>query len=364
MSDSIPIIQLDKAKWIDIYTVSGVAVGTVLEIEALNAGDVRLHIGADKPTDADGYELVIKSQKTVTPVSPTGIWAYSEMGCAVYVREYVGETVPVPFALFDGDNNPLSSYYDADTGKWVLNIHDADVHHRPVNKYLHQHTGTSTTLSADSAVNDYQINVADTAGFIVGNSLHINTSTAEPTHPTIIAITPGTPGIFTLDRRLDRAHFIGDEIENSIIDLAAQIGTLAIPQVYWAGPEPGEVWHIETLTLAMGHGSAGDLGLFGNLTKLINGVIVRSFVGGNYGTLTNWKTNGDIDVDTGNVKFPVRSGGGGTHGTTTTGPFKNRTGAILRLDGDLGDRFEVYNQDDLTGIIFWNMKVQGHIEDS
>ncbi len=44
MSDSIAIIQLDKAKWIDIYTVSGIAVGTVLEIQALNAGDVRLHI--------------------------------------------------------------------------------------------------------------------------------------------------------------------------------------------------------------------------------------------------------------------------------------------------------------------------------
>ena len=260
--------------------------------------------------------------------------------------------------LTDGFGNPIGSL------KGALAIHDADVHNSAVNKLLHQHTATSTTLSADSAIDDYQITVADTAGFIVGNSLHINTGSIEVTHPVITAITPGTPGVLVLDRRLDRAHDAGDEVTNAIIDLASQIGTLAAPQIYWAGPEPGEVWHITHFTLAMGHNSAGDLGLFGNLTKLPNGVVLRAFVDGHYGTLTNWKTNGDINLDTGNIDFPLRSGGGGTHGTTADGPFKIRTGAVLRLDGDLGDRFEVYVQDDLTGIFFWSMKAQGHREGS
>jgi len=279
-----------------------------------------------------------------------------------YIKDIATTNNAIHVVLNDGFGNPINAFFNAATGKFALDIHDADVHNVGVNKYLHQHSGVSTTLSVDSAVNDYQINVADTTGFIVGNALHINTTVTEPTHPIITAITPGAPGVFTLDRRLDIAHLIDDEIELSVIDLASQVGTLAAPQIYWAGPDPGEVWHIETLTLAMGHSSAGDLGLFGNLTKLTNGVILRLKIDGNYGTLTNWKTNGDIDVDTGNVKFPVRSGGGGTHGTTTTGPFKDRTGSIIRLDGDKGDRFEVYNQEDLTDIIFWNMKVQGHLE--
>ena len=246
--------------------------------------------------------------------------------------------------------------------KGSSSIHDADVHHAAVNKYVHQHSGASTTLSSDSAINDYQINVADTTGFTVGDLVDINTTSVEFTHPAITAITPGTPGVLTLDRRLDRIHLIGDVIDESVINLASQIGTLASPQIYSVGPAAGEVWHVITLTLAMGHTTAGDLGLFGNLAALTNGVIVRSKINGNYGTLTNWKTNGDIDVDTGRVSFHLRSGGQGTFGTSTEGPFNERTGAILRLDGDLGDEFEIYVQDDLTNIVFWTMKVQGHHE--
>ena len=95
---------------------------------------------------------------------------------------------------------------------------------------------------------------------------------------------------------------------------------------------------------------------------MTNGVVLRVRVNGQYGTLTNWKTNGEINVDTGEVTFHLRSGGGGTHGTSGNGAFKGRTGAVMRLDGDNGDRFEVYVQDDLTGLFFWNMKVQGHLE--
>lgn len=275
----------------------------------------------------------------------------------------VSELDPVHVALHDGDNNPLSSYAHPVTGEHVLDIHDADVHNRAVNKYLHQHSATSTTVFTASAINDFALNVADTAGFIVGNALHINTGSAESTHPIITVITPGTPGVLTLDRRLDNAHAVGDIVTLSIIDLASQIGTLATPQIYWAGPEPGDIWHITTLTLAMGHTSAGDLGLFGNQTAFTNGVGLRARISGNYGTLSNWKNNGDIDVDTGSVRFPLRSGGGGTYGTSADGPFKFRTGSVMRLVGDNGDRFELYVQDDPTGLNFWNMKVQGHFED-
>jgi len=246
--------------------------------------------------------------------------------------------------------------------KGAVNIHDADVHHRAINVYVHQHTAVATTISSDTSVSDYQVNVADTTGFNAGDTIDINTSTIETTHPTITNITPGTPGVFELDRRLDVAHFTGDAVTQAIINLSSQIGTLAAPQEYFAGPPPGEVWHIINLTLAMGHGTAGDFGLFGNVGALTNGVVIRVRINGNYGTLTNWKTNGEINVDTGDVTFHARSGGGGTWGTASNGAFKTRTGAIMRLDGDTNDQFEVYVQDDLTGLVFWNMKIQGHLE--
>jgi len=247
--------------------------------------------------------------------------------------------------------------------KGAISIHDADVHNLAVNHYLHQHDAVVvTTISTASAVNDYVINIADTTGFSVGDAIDINTTTIEPTHPTIIAIGAGTPGTLTLDRRLDLAHLVGDVVTKIVIDLSAQIGTLASPEVYSAGPPAGVIWHITNLTLAMGHSSAGDFGLFGNLAALTNGVILRIKVSGDYGTLTNWKTSGDINVDTGDVDFHLRSGGGGTHGTASNGAFKARTGAVMRLDGDEGDVFQVYVQDNLTTLAFWNMKIQGHVE--
>lgn len=271
---------------------------------------------------------------------------------------------PIDVRMLDGDGNPLSSTYDPNTNSHILDIHDADIHNGAVNRYLHQHGGTTTTISTASAVNDYIINVANTAGLIVGDSLHINTGSVEFTHPEIIAVGAGSPGTLTLDRRLDQAHDIGDEVTNAVIDLASQIGTLAAPQLYAAWPEPGEIWHITNLTLAMGHGTAGDFGLFGNIAALTNGVVVRVRINGNYGTLTNWKTNGDINVDTGEVSFHTRSSGGGTFGTAANGAFKARTGAVMRLDGSTNDQFEIYVQDDLTTLDFWNMKVQGHLEGS
>ena len=270
------------------------------------------------------------------------------------------------------DTTPYTG--DLDTGNvrlkvhnGALDIHDADVHTTAVNKYIHQHTATTTTVSTTSVANDYQLIVADTTGFVVGDTLHINTGTVEPTHPTIIAVAAGTPGTFTLDRRLDRAHSIGDVVTKVIINLASQAGTLASPQEYFAGPEDGEVWHVQNLTLAMGHTTSGDFGLFGNLAALTNGVVLRVRINGNYGTLTNWKTNSDINVDTGEVDFHARSGGQGTYGTAANGAFKVRTGAVMRLDAATSDRFEVYVQDDLTtgpnDLVFWNMKVQGHLEE-
>jgi hypothetical protein len=111
----------------------------------------------------------------------------------------------------------------------------------------------------------------------------------------------------------------------------------------------------------MTHGSAGDLGLFGNLAALTNGVLLRAKINGNYGTLTNWKTNANIKTDMFDVVFDNRSGGGGTWGTTGRGTFRE-AGAVLRLDGDTADQFELYVQDDLTTLLTFTMKVQGHLE--
>lgn len=272
----------------------------------------------------------------------------------------VSTSNPLPIGLYDGAGNPLASYTHPITGESALDVHVADVHNTVINQYIHQHTATTTTLAVASSVGDYQITLADATGFSVGDYIHVNTSSIETTHPKVTAIATNT---LTLDRRLDKAHLIGDEVIKVIIDMAltGQTGTMASPQIYFAGPPAGQVWHITRILFSMVHGTAGDLGLFGNLAALTNGVVVRAYVSGNYGTLTNWKTSADMKTDMFDVEFDSRSGGGGVYGTSGRGTF-TRTGAVVRLDGDLGDQLQIMVQDDITALNFFGMKMQGHLE--
>jgi len=253
-----------------------------------------------------------------------------------------------------GDGEAISSLNNA------LDIHDADVHSAIVNRYAFQNTATTTTLAVATVGDgtEYQITVASSVGFSVNDRIFIDTSIDEVTLPIIKAI---AGNVITLDRRLDKAHAIGDSVTKVITNMASQAGTLASPQSYKLAPMSGEVWHITRLLLSITHNTAGDLGLFGDLAALTNGVVLRVYVSGQFGTLTNWKTSADIKDDMYDVDFDSRSSGGGTYGTSGRGTFKN-AGSIVRLDGTLGDYIEILVQDDITGLLSFQVKFQGHPE--
>ena len=347
-------VALDESQYVRVNnTLNSVVLQSLRDTVRIVLSDAQ-----PTPNNKVFHELGGKDSPLHLESPDTNIWALAMTDRSALITS---ELNPAKSALHDGNGNPLSSYYDATTDKWVLNTHDPDVHNFVVNKYLHLHGGVSTTLVADTvAGSTYQIQVADTTGFIVGDYLHIDTTSVETTHPRITAITPGTPGTFTLDRRLDRLHLIGDTVELAVIDMAAG-GTMASPLEYWIGPEVGEVFHITRILFEMTHGTAGDLGLFGNLAALTNGVVIRAKINGQYGTLTNWKTNANIKTDMFDVVFDTRSSGGGTHGTTGRGTFKE-AGAVLRLDAATNDRLEIYIQDNLSGLLSFTMRAQGHLE--
>ena len=270
--------------------------------------------------------------------------------------------------IHDGVGNPISSYLDPISGEYILNIHNSDVHTGIVNSAMHRHTAVSTTLTVATVGDgtEYQISVADATGFANNDYLHIADGSMEITHPMIISSVPALPAagaaVFTLDRRLDNAHAIGTTVTQAVLDISSTAGTLATPVEYWVGPPSGEVWHLARILFAMAHGTAGDLGTFGDIAGgLTNGVLLRAKTNGSYSTLTNWKTNGDMKADMYDVEFDARSGGGGSYGTSGRGTF-TRTGAIVRLDGDNGDRLELLVQDSLTTLGFFIMQAQGHIE--
>lgn len=371
MADNIQQIRILKNEWTDIYAAlapAGVAIGDPIFIENVGASDVFLAVQAAEPTKKHTAYNVLKYNDPIlmgNTAGDVGAWAYCN---ATEGLLSVSTTAPNGFVrqlkvlLADGYGNPIGSL------KGALDIHDADVHNAVINRYMHRHTGVETTLTTEIIGDgtEYTIDVADVTGFALLDYIHINTTTEERTHPRVIQSSvalPGSgPGTFTLDRFLDLPHPVGDGVTQSVIDMSSVAGSMAAPVIYYAAPYGDQIWHVTRIMFELTHGTAGDLGLFGDLPALTNGVQLRARIGGLYYTFTNWKQNSQMKVDMYDVQFDPRSGGGGQYGTTGRGTFTN-AGAVLRLDGAAGDRLELLVLDDITALDSFTMKAQGHPED-
>jgi len=263
-------------------------------------------------------------------------------------------------ALTDGLGNTLSSFYHAATDKYILNIHDADVHNIPINQDFHQHLGVTSTLTVATASDgsDNTITVANGALFSVNDHIQLGLD-AEHTgvHYHIQAI---ATNVLTLDAYVDEEWDIGTVIETITSDMNVN-ASLASPETFIIKPHVGEIIHVTRILISMTQSTAGDLGLFGNLAALTNGVLIRVKASGQYGSFTNWKANADLKNDMYDVEFDTRSGGGGTYGTSGRGSF-SRIGVAVRLDGSQGDQMEIILQDDVSGLTSFAIKAQGHIE--
>lgn len=274
----------------------------------------------------------------------------------------VTETNPFPIGLFDGKGNPLSSFYDASTDSYVLDVHHADVHHNIVDDYVHRHTDQST-LSVAASAGDHQITLVSAADFIVGEYVHLGDipSTTEPVHPEIVG---KLSNVLTLDRPIDNSYPIGANVSQSVIDLTTgtDAASIASPVVSRFAAQAGSVVHITRLLFDMTHATAPDDSKFGGILRLTNGVVIRTHIDGITRTLSNWKDNGDIKLDMYDVEYTDKAGGG-LHGTSGRESFDSVEVAI-RLDADRGDYVEVLVQDDLTNLSSFKVKLQGHIEGS
>ena len=215
-------------------------------------------------------------------------------------------------------------------------------------------------MAVASSKQDTLIVVTNGGLFSVGDEIQITNGAEGTTFPTITVIATNT---LTLDRPLDHAYIIGATVEVVSTNMAV-LGTLASPISFKAEPNSSELWHAIRFLFTMTHAAAGDLGLFGNGSALINGVVLRIYKASidQYGTFTVWKTNSDIKDNMYDVNFDTRSGGGGTYGTTGRGSIKIGTGAVPKVDGADGDFIEMLIQDDLTGLVSFKQKIQGHVE--
>lgn len=242
------------------------------------------------------------------------------------------------------------------------NVHIADVHRQPINDFFHRHTATQTTLRTATVSGDTELDVEDSTGFVIGDLVHLGATNeyVEPRHPVITDV----PDINTivLDGPIHNIFAIGTPVIKAIANMASANGTLAAPISYRYFTGIGRVEHVTRILISMTHTSAGADDLFGGIAALLNGVHFRASVSGQFGTFTNWKSNGDIKLDMFDLDYSVKSGPG-DFGTNGRGSF-SRIGVVIRLDSAKSDFLEVLIQDTmlLTGLTDLRIKAQGHVE--
>jgi hypothetical protein len=357
MPDNLPLIPVEAGSWIDLYALSGITVGQPLIVENVGVADLFLAVqAAQPPTDHRSYNILKRDDdiRLTNTLGDLGAWVFCNgAGGLISVAELEGFQPLLNSALHDGDGNPIGSY------KGALDVHQAEVHSEVVNELFNLHTGVETTIAVAVTAGDTSVEVADTTGFSVGSALEIHDGNRETTFPLITAL-PGA-NVMALDRPLDFDYAIGDTVDEVHTDLRTSLGTLAAPVVHVIKPGPGQVWYINRIIIAMVHGSAGADDLFGDLAALTNGVVLRANINGQYGSFTNWKSNGDIRLDMYDVAYSDKAGGPAGFGTSGRGSF-SRIGVLVRLDGDVGDFMDLLIQDDVTNLASFFINGQGYIE--
>ena len=81
MADTLPNVVVPPNQWVDLYTETGLTVGTQIQVQNLGTTVVQLNTGASTPAPTSGYNAIRPLSLTfVSQTTPTGAWARSPGG--------------------------------------------------------------------------------------------------------------------------------------------------------------------------------------------------------------------------------------------------------------------------------------------
>ena len=237
--------------------------------------------------------------------------------------------------------------------------------------FMAEHLADLTVIAPAPAIDDEVINIqTDGVVPVVGNFACLK-SGVRFMQVEIIAVTPIAGNDYTvgLAMPIDFAFPIGAGCEVQNINM--NVDGSVTPRHFRIGPghlDVGEIWHISRIIPTMILASAGDDGLFGNLVELAKGVFYRVADGAeNTKNLFNIKNNGDFADQGFDVAYPIRSGGGGSHGMrariTFNGPDKRGVVKELISREVDSDAIGATVRDNLLAVVRYRTSVQGHVAD-
>jgi len=259
--------------------------------------------------------------------------------------------------------NPLKIESD---GGIAVNVQDQTT--PALDLYFTQPQGAPSTLAASTSIDDLTISVTDNilsdgdyVGVFSGASGEGRFFFAE-----VLGTPTGTgPYVATLDTPLDFAFEAGDNVISTTRDINVDgSGTTQIFSVQVGGASGDIVVDITRLILTMVLTTQPDDGLFGNIPKLTNGIVLRR-VDGDTRNIFNAKDNHELANLAYDVTYEARSIPQGSYGLRWRYTFagQDKHGVAVRLMA--GESLELLVQDDLTtgpnDIISFRMIAAGHI---
>ena len=206
-----------------------------------------------------------------------------------------------------------------------------------------------TTLTSQTAKEDYIVNVTSAASFVVGQYLTIyNVAADRVFFSEILAI--NTLAI-TLDTPLDFEFPIGSIVSVGTNNM--NVDGSVTPVIFGIrNPTTADIPSSVDITRIMFKcltDSAIDLSMFGDIAGgLLRGIVIRR-VDGSYQNVLNAKTNGDLknimfDFD---IELVAQQGQDGFTGRLTFAG-QNKMGAVIRIGPD--EDLQIVIQDDLTSL--------------
>jgi hypothetical protein len=221
----------------------------------------------------------------------------------------------------------------------------------------------TVTVIANTAKDDEAVDI-ETTGItpLVGDFLCMQED-GKITQSEITTVTPIAGNQYTLGISIPLDYPFTAASGCSLLDVDMNKNGSVTPIEFQVGPKPGTRWDITRVMSSMVLSSAGDDGKYGNLSALANGVYYRKEDSLSSNNLFNCKENSDFRVEGFDVVYPSRSGGGGSFGFASRITFagQSKQGVVIRLDGDSADHFTATVRDDLTGIVKYRTKIQGHV---
>lgn len=230
-----------------------------------------------------------------------------------------------------------------------------DQHSDPVDYYFVKAV-TTTTLLANTIVDQQYVETTSTTGATNGLALTIIGSNGRVLQATIISVSGNKVYI---NVPVDKVYPAGSYVSFGNWNLNVD-GSIT-KQIYRIKTPLNTRWDIDRVIFSIIDDTAMDDGKFGGITYLTNGIVLRK----NNGVKKNImvvSSNGGFAERCFDVRYADKAPSG-SYGFTAKKDFKldSGYGVVIRLDGDTNDELEIIVQDNLTGLQKFAVVAQGHI---